>query len=65
MKFYRKSKKTPKVGDKQAIKRFAWFPVAINYKLTVWLECYYEIWEYVEEGPETWRVRITRTEKEA
>jgi uncharacterized protein (DUF2249 family) len=22
-------------------------------------------WEYLEEGPETWRVRITRTEAEA
>lgn len=23
------------------------------------------VWEYLEEGPEVWRVRITRTETEA
>ena len=39
-------KSKPKYGDKKYKFKFAWFPVFLDDGTLIWLEKYYEEWEY-------------------
>jgi hypothetical protein len=48
MKWRTRTKHVPKAGDRRRRYRFAWFPVQTDDRISVWMERYHVIEQYVE-----------------